>query len=257
MLAKIVNISKNSLKRHNFLVMAEKALLRFKEKDYQKASPEVLAWCQKYAEPYDVLLNTLDSTLWQETIQVCTELDTQGRAKLDALGLDLGGGGNYPLLYFFTRYLSAQTVVETGVAAGWSSQAILKALQKNGNNGHLYSSDFPYFRYEEPEKLIGYVVDEELKQNWTLYIEGDKFNLPDIMDDVGEIDLFHYDSDKSMSGREYAINLVEPKLSKKAVVIFDDIQDNFHFRDYVLAKRLEFKVFEFGGKYIGLTGGLT
>ena len=57
--------------------------------------------------------------------------------------MSLGGGGNFILLYFLTRKFN-KVVVETGVAAGWSSLAILGAFEKNGE-GKLYSSDFPYF----------------------------------------------------------------------------------------------------------------
>ena len=53
------------------------------------------------------------------------------------------------------------------------SLAILRALEKNGN-GHLYSSDFPYFRLENPEKYIGYLAkNENNKNNWFLDIRGD------------------------------------------------------------------------------------
>ena len=256
MLAKIVNIGKNSLKRHNFAVMAEKAVLRFKERDYQKKSAKVLDWCREHAESCEVFLKSLDAALYEETQQAAKEIEKHCRDKLSTIKLDLGGGGNYPLLYFLTRYLKPGNIIETGVAAGWSSQAMLTALKKNGNNGQLWSSDFPYFRYENPEELVGFVVDEALKPDWHLYIEGDKFNLPKIVEGCGSVGLFHYDSDKSYNGREYAIKTVAPKLTDGATVIFDDIQDNFHFGDYVTNNKIPFKVFEFEGKYIGLTGGV-
>jgi predicted O-methyltransferase YrrM len=169
--------------------------------------------------------------------------------------MDLGGGGHSPLLYFFTRHLNPDIVIETGVAAGWSSQAILTALKDNQSGGHLYSSDFPYFRYKNPEKLVGYVVDDSLKNNWSLFIDGDQNNLPKIVEQVHQpVALFHYDSDKSIEGRNFAYNLLSNKLSKNAVVIFDDIQDNLHFKNFVEKQNMPYKVFEFKGKYIGLTG---
>ena len=63
--------------------------------------------------------------------------------RLSKLSVKLSGG-LYKLLYFPIRKIKPYTVVETGVAAGWTSLAILRALNKNGR-GHLYSSDFPYF----------------------------------------------------------------------------------------------------------------
>ncbi len=250
---KIFNIAKNSFKRKNIGVMLSKVFLRIKERSLNKQKTDVMAWCNAQAESYEDFAKSLNETLWTETQDACEEIKKEADKKLAVLDMDLGGGGNYPVLYFLTRHLSAKTVVETGVAAGWSSQAILSALKKNKNEGQLYSSDFPYFRYANPEKLVGYVVDEDLKNNWHLFIDGDQNNLPEISQKTGTIDLFHYDSDKSYNGREYALQTLEPQLKKDSVVIFDDIQDNFHFKDYVERNKLKYKIFEFEGKYIGLT----
>lgn len=250
----LVNLGVNSLKRRNFSIMADKVLVRFRERGQTGQRREALEWCRDRAESLEAYVRTLDPTLWAETAQVCRRLDAAAHAKLANIDVDLGGGGHYPLLYFLTRYLNPAIVMETGVAAGWSSQAVLLALRTNGAGGRLYSSDFPYFRYRGPERLIGVVVDEALKDAWTLQIDGDKHNLPRILEQVDRIGLFHYDSDKSYRGREYALRLVETKLAEKAIVIVDDIQDNFQFRDYVGGNGWPFKVFEFRGKYLGLTG---
>lgn len=250
----LVNIGVNSLKRRNVFVMADKVLARVRERGQAGQRREALHWCRGHAESLEAYVRALDPALWAETEEACRRLDAAAQEKLAHIEVELGGGGHYPLLYFLTRYLKATIVVETGVAAGWSSQAVLLALRSNGSGGRLYSSDFPYVRYRGPEQLIGVVVDEALKDRWTLHIDGDRRNLPRILEQVDHIDLFHYDSDKSSRGREYAIRLVEPKLADRAVVIVDDIQDNVQFRDYVGAKGWPFKVFEFHGKYLGLTG---
>ena len=251
---KLLNIGKNSLKRKNFSVMAHKVITRLKEHS-AGTETEMRAWCSREVEPYIPFLESLDKALWDETKTVCADLKNSAELKLQKLGKDLGGSGNYHILYFMTRYMEAKTVVETGVAAGWSSQAILTALQKNENNGHLYSSDFPYFRYENPEKLVGYVVDNALKQNWTLHIDGDENNLPRIAKNIRTIDIFHYDSDKSYSGREFAYEAMSPFFTNNTLIIFDDIQDNFHFRDWVEKTGHAYKVFEFENKFVGLAGG--
>lgn len=126
------------------------------------------------------------------------------------------------------RYYKPQVIVETGVAAGFSSQAFLSALEENGN-GKLYSSDFPYFRLEDSEQYIGVLVEARLRVNWQLYVQGDEINLKAILPQVKQIDLFHYDSDKRYKGRNAAQALVKPKLSANAVLIMDDIQDNAFF----------------------------
>lgn len=255
MLEKLINIGANSLKRSNMSVMVDKVITRFKERGGANDSAQATEWAKEHAESLDEFVTGLNTPLWQETKTNCDEFTKRAQEKLDALGMDLGGGGHYYLLYFLTRQFKPQTIVETGVAAGWSSQGILSAIRQNNNEGALFSSDFPYFRYKNPEKYVGFVVDEDLKQNWMLFIDGDQNNLPRITENLqNPVDLFHYDSDKSYEGRKFAYGMIEPKLSDQAVVMFDDIQDNLHFKDFVADHPWPFKVFEFEGKYIGLTG---
>ena len=63
-------------------------------------------------------------------------------------------GGNYAveILYFIARISKPKNILETGVAAGYSSYTFLKAIKKN-KVGTLYSSDFPYFRLKNPRNI--------------------------------------------------------------------------------------------------------
>lgn len=252
---KVLNIGVNALKRRNLPVMLNKVALRLREGPRRRNEAcKVKEWCAQNSIPAEGWAARCDPRLWEEAQQAAEQIHKNAQKKLSELNLDLGGGGHYTLLYFLTRYLRAGTVVETGVAAGWSSQAIMAALKENGQGGRLYSSDFPYFRYKNPEALVGYIVDDAFKESWPLYIEGDRYNLPAIVARCGEIDLFHYDSDKSYEGRVFAMDQVETKLAGDAIIVVDDIQDNFHFRDYVRRQSWPYKVFSFEGKFLGLTG---
>ena len=125
--------------------------------------------------------------------------------------------------------------METGVAAGWTSLAVLEALKKNGD-GNLYSSDFSYFRLENLDKYVGNSVESSaLKMRWNLDIRGDEFALPNIISLLGDkkINLFHYDSDKSYQGRKFALRTIKSNLANDCIIIFDDIQDNLHFKELV------------------------
>ena len=64
-------------------------------------------------------------------------------------------------------------------------------------------------------------------------LDGDQLNLPRILSECGPVNMFHYDSDKSRSGREFALNLVTRNLVTDAPVVFDDVADNLHFRSVV------------------------
>lgn len=229
-----------------------RAAARARREDPQAAR----AWAAARAVEPAALLRSLDADLWDEAEAFHRRFHDEAEATLAPIGVDLGGGGDYRLLYFLVRHLRPRSVVETGVAAGFSSAAVLEAMDRN-DLGRLWSSDFPYFRLEDPERFIGVLVPEDRRGRWSLHIEGDRTNLPAILAEAGAIDLFHYDSDKSVEGRAYAVRTVLPRLAPTGVVVFDDIQDNFHFRDHLAATGATGHVFEFGGKYVGLiaTGG--
>lgn len=214
---------------------------------------EATRWARERAVSIDGWCTTIDSNLWKEVSTSCEDLARDARSRLEQLGLEMGGGGAYPLLMFITRLLKPKVVLETGVAAGWSSRSILEALQRNGS-GKLYSTDFPYFRHQDPEEHIGWVVPTELKVGWHLDIRGDRIALPGIVTSLDEIDMFHYDSDKSYRGRSFAMTCISKKLSPQAVVIMDDIQDNLYFHDFVRDNTSNPIVFEFEGKFIGAVG---
>ena len=154
----------------------------------------------------------MDPAIWKEAKAFARRQREYAAKKLSGLGLDLGGGGAYDLLYFVTRLLRPTTVVETGVAAGFSSRAFLTALRENGQ-GQLHSSDFPYFRIERPERFVGYLVEPDLRDDWDLHILGDHKNLPLIAGKAETIDLLHYHSDKSYAGRSYALQLLSDHLT--------------------------------------------
>ena len=68
----------------------------------------------------------------------------------------------------------------------------------------------------------------------------------------GEIDLCHYDSDKSWWGRAYAYPLLWNALKPGGLFISDDIQDNMYFANFAKSKSLPFAVTKSDGKYVGL-----
>ena len=209
------------------------------------------SWAKRKAGPLAHYCEKLNPDIWRETLDFQKSFEPWGTAKIKSTGVRLGGGGAYTFLYFICRIKRPQTVVETGVAAGWSSAAILNALAKNGS-GKLYSSDLPYKKRTGAENVIGILVEDKYKKNWELNINGDKKALPEIINKIERVNLFHFDSDKSYRGREFAFKTIKKHLSKGAVLVFDDIQDNFHFKDLVERYNLEYLVFEFEGKFFGV-----
>jgi len=206
---------------------------------------------------WEKYLKRLNEDLYRESKIFERRMEKKSTKILRGLDVELGGGGHYVFLYFITRLIKPTCVVETGVAAGFTSSAFLNAMTKNGK-GHLYSSDFPYLRLENPEEYIGILVDKKLrKKRWSLFIEGDKNNLPKIRNKIEEVDILHYDSDKSYSGRKFAISSLSDKLKEDTIIIYDDILDNNHF--YELWKKTDKKcmVIKFNEKYVGILGGIV
>lgn len=143
----------------------------------------------------------------------------------------LGGAGNTELLYGLVRAYRPTHVVETGVAYGWSSLAILTALSANGS-GHLMSVDRPDMSLKD-DRFIGCAVPVDLRARWTLQLGVDKDRLPGILDKVGRsLSMAHYDSDKSYLGRAWAYPKIWEHLRSGGVLVSDDISDNLAFRDF-------------------------
>ncbi|MGZ4678242.1 MAG: class I SAM-dependent methyltransferase [Acidimicrobiia bacterium] len=243
------NVARNALRPHYLPVMARKVAARLRPSHRDAA----LRWADSHAESVAEFAIALDPDLWAESEAWADEFRVAARQRLDERAVPLGGGGHFQLVHFLVRYLQPRVVLETGVAAGYTSQAILSALELNGR-GTLYSSDFPYFRLDAPEKYVGVLVDDALRDRWHLGLNGDRVNLAEFMPQMDQIDFVHYDSDKSVEGREFVMDAITSKLSPGAVVVMDDIDDNTFFRDWVTRSGAGFRVFARGRKYVGLTG---
>lgn len=229
--------------------MARKVAARLRPSHREAA----IQWADGRAESTADFAAGLDPELWAESEVWAAKFRTVARTRLDEKAVPLGGAGHFQLVHFLVRYLRPKVVLETGVAAGYTSQAILSALEQNGE-GVLYSSDFPYFRLVEPERYVGCLVDDDLRARWHLGLNGDRANLAEFVPQMDQIDFVHYDSDKSVEGRAFVMDLIQAKLSADAVIVMDDIDDNTYFRDWVASSGTPCRVFGGGRKFVGLTG---
>jgi len=210
-------------------------------------------WYVNKSQDIELYKDRINLNLYKEAVTFHEEFTAKANTILATIPVKLGGACFCTLLYYTVRIIKPEITVETGVAAGFSSQTILSALKQNGR-GKLYSSDLPYFRIQNPEKYVGVVVDNALKSNWLLLLDGDEKNLNSIKHKLGDskIALLHYDSDKSYSGRNRALEILDSNFCQDTIFIFDDISDNSHFHDWVLRKKFEFRIFHHNSKYIGL-----
>jgi hypothetical protein len=176
------------------------------------------AFARAHAGQFDPSERAMAPALWLEAKEFEARLSERAETVMGGVRSKFGGGGCSTLLYYLTRAAAPKTIVETGVAAGWSSAAFLAALQRNGS-GRLWSSDFPYLDRGNKLEEIGLLVPAELRSSWRLFTDGDRINLPKILKVSGPIDLFHYDSDKTYRGRSFALDLVRPHLAAGASLV--------------------------------------
>src|SRR5687767_12401824 len=102
-------------------------------------------------------------------------------------------------LYVVVRAAKPRVVVETGVASGVSSAHILRALAANGT-GALYSIDLPNVQEHStlPKgRMSGWIVPDSLRKRRKLYLGDSRELLPELLQDLGNIDMFLHDSDHS------------------------------------------------------------
>ncbi len=169
---------------------------------------------------------------WEIWQQVISELEAKGiRAGPESFQWwNDGDAGLVRAIWCLTRHLKPQNVVETGVAHGVTSRFILEALKRNGS-GHLWSIDLPPLERSWREQ-IGAAVSEGHSDRWT-YIKGSsRRRLPELLSDLGQIDLFIHDSLHSERNVRFELDRTWPSLSPKGAVVVDDVDANWGFHSF-------------------------
>jgi predicted O-methyltransferase YrrM len=159
------------------------------------------------------------------------------------------GAADVDVLYWIAERSGATRVVETGVAYGWSSLALLLSLASRPS-ARLVSTDMPLPR--TTGAYVGSAVPNELRAPWTLLRGLDRKVLPRALDDLGTVQLCHYDSDKTYEGRWWASHLIWEALESGGHFISDDVGDNFAFRDFASKVGVDPVVIPSGAKHVGI-----
>jgi len=165
--------------------------------------------------------------------------------------IKLGGAGELDLIYWLVKIKKIKYSLETGVASGWSSLAILLA-QKDIKNSLLISIDMPYPWIKDSFKYVGLAVPKWLRGKWELIRENDRIGLPKAFDRNIKFGLVHYDSDKSVYGKKWALNYIYSKLEVNSIFLVDDIGDNLTFHEFVKENNLKHLIVNSKGKFIGI-----
>lgn len=207
-------------------------------------------WCKANVISKEHLFKKLEFT--SRSSEIFT--DEFINQKLDVIrssNADFGGMGDIHLIYDICENMQAVNCIETGVAYGWSSEAVLRSISKR--EGSLISVDMPMIGQSDYH-LIGFVVSDDYQKNWSLLRMPDMNGLLKAIQTYGpnQIDFIHYDSDKSYYGRKWSQPYIMDALKENGIFVSDDINDNFAFKEFVEENNLTYYVIEHAGKFVGI-----
>ena len=222
----------------------------FAIKDSDSEKDKAVSWAKKNAVDYFSALKKIG--LEGEIKNFDNKILNEANQLASNCKVLMGGPGHIDFIYNAVKLLKAKNVIETGVAYGWSSLAILVGLSENKNDGKLISVDMPYpNRNNEP--YVGIVVPKRFQKNWKIIDRPDVTGVPIALKLIQEkIDLCHYDSDKTRAGRSISYPILWKHLRSGGLFISDDIEDNLYFADFVESLNAPFCVVKVNGKqYMG------
>lgn len=155
------------------------------------------------------------------------------------------------ILYLLVRMARPDIVIETGIASGRSSSAILLALLEN-KKGKLYSIDLPrYYSASKPDNYItkegntelsgfipedkepGWLVPNYLRERWNVILGDSNIELPKLLAKFDKIDMFYHDGDHSYETMSLEFNLIWQVLKDGGFIVSDDIKWNNAFFNFM------------------------
>jgi Methyltransferase domain len=162
--------------------------------------------------------------VWRDTLNDLAARELRvGRGAFG--GWDDGDARLVRFAWCFARHLRPRRVLETGVARGLTTRALLEALERNGD-GHLWSIDLAPFLEHDLRAETAAAVPRRLYDRWTLVRGSSRRVMPDLVAELGPIDLFVHDSMHTTRNVRFELEQVWPALSPGGVVLIDDVEKN-------------------------------
>ena len=140
-------------------------------------------------------------------------------------------------LYALCKITQPELVVETGVAYGLSTSYILQALHEN-KHGMLYSID-SVFRPWETDMMIGSAIPDKLTNHWKLIRGSSKERLNDLLESLGQLDIFLHDSMHTYKNMIFEFESAWPYIKNNGFLLSDDILENNSFLEFYTSKNLK------------------
>lgn len=155
------------------------------------------------------------------------------------------------ILYILLREIKANKIVETGVANGGSTYYILSAIKKKGR-GYLHSIDktlneetlqkdhlrkigirSKHHGAIPPGKDVGWLVPEQLRDNWSLYLGDSQKILTKLLSNLSNIDVFLHDSRHMYRHMSFEYKVSWNYINQGGLLCSHDILLNNAFDDFV------------------------
>jgi len=216
-------------------------------KDSEKYKILTKNWCEKNKisiEKFSSLKNIKIINIQEKFLN--TDDYNKIRLMINKSDTKFGGAGHLNLIYSLCEKLNICNAVETGVAYGWSSLAILLSISKR--KGSLVSTDMEVIK-QKNYGMIGIAVNKKYHNNWHIVKQPDIYGLNTSIKKLNyNYDFVHYDSDKSYYGRRWSYPILYKYLNTGGVFVSDDIQDNEYFKEFVETNNLEFYVLKLSYK---------
>ncbi len=170
--------------------------------------------------------------LWSDTVRSLGDRGVQvGRGAFG--GWDDADPGLARAAWCLTCHLEPATVVETGVARGFTTRMVLDALEA-GSAGRLYSIDLPPpLERRRIEDEAGAAVPQRVRERWTLVEGSSRRRLPGLLDQLGSIDLFIHDSRHTHRNMSFELSLAWDALAPGGFLLADDVHCNTAFSQCV------------------------
>ncbi len=122
-----------------------------------------------------------------------------------------------------TTLMKPEVLVETGVALGFTTATILRAMKESGV-GHVYSVDLPALQYN-PDDPVGRAIPEELKDRWTLRLGDSRKLLEPLCSEVGPLDVFIHDALHTYSSQMREYKTAWPHIRPGGLLVSDDVNN--------------------------------
>jgi hypothetical protein len=210
----------------------ERTLERISERRDQRASAYPYEVTNAYEERLHQLIGApspceesrIFDDVWTATLDDLAARRLQiGRGAFG--GWDDGDARFVRIAWCLARHLRPKRVLETGVARGLTTRALLEAFERS-DAGRLWSIDLPPLLELDLAKETAAAVPDRLHDRWTLLRGSSRRVLHPLVTGLGRIDLFVHDSMHTTRNLRFELEQVWPALTPGGAALIDDVEKN-------------------------------